>query len=71
MVGVMTIMATSFKGTYALTVVFSAPDPTTGHCQPTPLLEAPGHSQPSLSQFLVGKDQLRDQCMISHMTSTW
>ena len=54
MVGVMTIMAMSFKGTYALTVVFSAPDPTTGHCQPTPLLEAPRHSQPSLSQSLVG-----------------
>ena len=54
MVGVMTIMATSFKGTYALTVVFSAPDPTTGHCQPTPLPKAPEHSQASPAQFLVG-----------------
>ena len=36
------------------TVVFSAPDPTAGHCQPAPLLETPGHSQASLAQSLVG-----------------
>ena len=44
----------SFKMTYANTVVFSAPDPTAGHCQPTPLPETPRHSQPSLAQSLVG-----------------
>ena len=40
--------------TYANTVVFSAPDPTAGHCQPTPPPETPGHSQASLAQSLVG-----------------
>ena len=58
MVGVMTIMATSFKRTYALTIVFSAPDPTAGHYRLTPLLQAPGHSQPSLAQSLVGTQLL-------------
>ena len=51
-------MVTSFKRTYALTVVFSAPDPAAGHCRPTPLLEAPGHAQPSLAQSLVGTQLL-------------
>ena len=37
-----------------MTVVFSAPDPMAGHCQPTPLLVTPGHSQESLAQALVG-----------------
>ena len=32
MVGVMEETATSFKRTYARTVVFSAPDPMAGHC---------------------------------------
>ena len=31
-----------------------APDPVVDHCQPTPLLEYPGHSQASLGQSLVG-----------------
>ena len=54
MVGVMEVTATSFKRTYARTVVFSAPDPMAGHCQPMPLLEIPGHSQATLAQSLVG-----------------
>ena len=54
MVGVMAVMRTSFKRAYARTVVFSAPYPTTGYCQPTPPLETPGHSQTSLAQSLVG-----------------
>ena len=32
----------------------SVPNPTAGHRRPTPLPEAPGHSQTSLSQTLVG-----------------
>ena len=32
----------------------SAPSPATGHHQPTPLLETPGHTQASLGQSLVG-----------------
>ena len=48
------VMATSFKRAYASTVVVSAPDPMSGHCQPTPLPETPGHSQASLAQSLVG-----------------
>ena len=54
MVGVMKIMVTSFKKTYAPTVVFSAPDPMASLSQPTPLLETTGHSQASLGQSLVG-----------------
>ena len=54
MAEVMKIMATSFKRAYASTVVVSAPDPMSGHCQPTPLPETPGHSQASLAQSFVG-----------------
>ena len=56
MVGVMVamVMVASFKRTYACTVVFSAPDPISGHCGPMPLPETPGHSQASLAQSLVG-----------------
>ena len=54
MVGVMTIMETSFKRTYACTVVVSAPDPMAGCSRPTPLPKAPEHSQASPAQFLVG-----------------
>ena len=36
------------------TIVLSAPDPVTGHCRATPLLETPGPSQASLAQSLVG-----------------
>ena len=43
----------SFKMTYANTVVFSAPDPTAGHCQPTPLPETPGHSQANLAHSIL------------------
>ena len=53
MVGIMMVMEISFKRTYACTVVFSAPDSTAGHHSPTPLLETPGHSQPSLGQSLL------------------
>jgi len=48
------VMVTSFKRTYARTVVFNAPDPTGCHCRPTHLPEASGHSQASLAQSLVG-----------------
>ena len=48
------VMATSFKRTFACTVVCSAPDPTAGHCGPGPPPEAPGHSQASLAQSLSG-----------------
>ena len=50
----MATMETSFKRTYANTVVFSAPDPRAAHCQPTPPLETSEHSQASLAQSLVG-----------------
>ena len=33
---------------------YSAPDPTTGHCQSTPAPETPGHSQTGLAQSLGG-----------------
>ena len=48
------VMANSFKRTWARTVVFSAPNPTAGHCQPTPPLETPGHSQASWLSLLWG-----------------
>ena len=32
MVVLMVVVATSFKSTYASTVLFSAPDPVAGHC---------------------------------------
>ena len=54
MIGVMRVMGTSFKRAYASTVVFSAPDPTAGHCPSTLPPETPGHSQASLAQSLVG-----------------
>ena len=54
MVRVMKIMATSFKRSYACTVVFSAPDPAASHCGPMPPPEIIGHSQASLAQSLVG-----------------
>ena len=34
--------------------VFKAPDPTAGHCWPTPLPETPGYSQAGLVQPIVG-----------------
>ena len=54
MVGVMTVMATSFKRTCASTVVSSAPDPAAGHCQCTPLQGMPRHTQARLAQSRVG-----------------
>ena len=48
------VMANSFKRTCAGTLVFSAPDPTAGHCRPMPPSETPGHSQVSLAQSLLG-----------------
>ena len=53
-VGVLAVMVTFFKRTYARTVVFSAPNLMSGHCWPMPPLETPEHSQASLAQYLVG-----------------
>ena len=50
----MKIMASSFKKSHVCTATLSAPNPATGHHQPIPLPEPPGHSQASLSQSLVG-----------------
>ena len=47
-------MVTSFIRSHAGTATISAPDPTTGHHQPTPPPETPGHSQASLGQSLLG-----------------
>ena len=47
-------MVTSFKKSHAHIAPLSAPNPASGHCQPTPLMETPGHSQASLGQSLVG-----------------
>ena len=55
MVGVMTVMATSFKKTCApRTVVFHAPDTAACRYQSMPLLEPPRYMQVSLSQSHVG-----------------
>ena len=54
MVEVMKIMVTFFKTSHACAATLSAPNPAAGHCQPTPPLETPGHSQASLCQSLVG-----------------
>ena len=54
MVKVMRIMVTSFKKPHAHVAPLSAPNPASGHCQPAPLMETPGHSQASLGQSLVG-----------------
>ena len=55
MVEIMQIMVTSFKRSHACTATLSAPSPAAGHHQPTPLLETPGHSQPSLGQSLTAE----------------
>ena len=54
MVEVMKIMATSFNRSHACIAALSASDPETGHHQPTPPPETPGHSWACLGQFLVG-----------------
>ena len=51
---VMKIMVTSFKRSHARTATLSAPNPATGHHQPMPLMETPGHSWASLGQSFVG-----------------
>ena len=43
----------SFKRSHAHTAICSTPKPAAGHCQPMPLLEAPGHSWTSLSQSFL------------------
>ena len=47
-------MATSFNRSHACIAALSASDPETGHHQPTPPPETPGHSWACLGQFLVG-----------------
>ena len=47
-------MVTSFKRSHAYTAVFSAPDPSAGHHQPSPPPGTPGHSQASWVKSLVG-----------------
>ena len=54
MVEVMKITGTSFKKSCACAATLSAPDPTAGHHRPTPLPEAPGHSQQMWGSFLWG-----------------
>ena len=54
MVEVVEIMVTSFKRSHVCTATLSAPNPAAGHHQLTSLLEAPGHSEASLGQSLVG-----------------
>ena len=54
MVEVMKTMATSFKRSCSRTAALSAPNPSAGHPQLTPLSETPGHSQASLGQSLLG-----------------
>ena len=53
MVKLMKVTSPSFKRTCALTAVFSATDSAAGHCQPTPPLETPEHSQASLARSPV------------------
>ena len=53
MVEVMKMMAASFKRSHAGTATLSAPDPAPVHGRPC-LCQAPGHSQTSLGQSLVG-----------------
>ena len=54
MMEVMKIMATSFKTSHVCTAALTAPNPASGHHQPTPPPETPGHSWASLGQSLVG-----------------
>ena len=54
MVEVMKIMVTSLKISHACTAMLTAPNPASGHHQPTPPLKTPGLSWASLGQSLVG-----------------
>ena len=53
MVEVVRIMLTCFQRSHTGTAALNAPDPSSGHHQPTPLPKTPRHSQASLSQSLV------------------
>ena len=53
MVGIMAVMATSFKRIFACTVVVSVPDTAAGHRWHMHPLETPGLSQANLTQSLV------------------
>ena len=48
------LMVTSSERAYAIARPAAPRAPATGHCQPTSLLETPGHSQAGLGQSLVG-----------------
>ena len=50
---VMKNTVTSFKTSCACTAILHVPNPAADHCQPTCPPEISGHSQASLSQFLV------------------
>ena len=52
--GVMKIMAPSFKMSHARSASLSAPNPASGHHQPKPPPEAPGHSWAGQGWSLVG-----------------
>ena len=54
MVGVITVMVTSFKILVHHCILFSSPDPSAGHCRPTLPPETPEHSQASLAQSFEG-----------------
>ena len=48
------ITVTSLENSHACTAALSAPNPTSGQCQPTPPPETPGHSRAGLGESLVG-----------------
>ena len=58
MVEVVKIMVTSFKRSHGCTATLSAPNPASGHCQPKPPPETPGHLWENLGQSLVGSLRL-------------
>ena len=65
MVGVMAVMATSFKRTYASTAVFRAPDSMIGHCRPRLPPETPDHSGKSLvGSLLISPGPWCTQCVV-------
>ena len=65
MVGVMAVMATSFKRTHASPAVFRSPDAMVGHYQPMPPPETPGHSGKSLvGSLLISPGPWCTQCFV-------
>ena len=65
MIGVMAVMATSFKRTHASPAVFRAPDAMVGHYQPMPPPETPGHSGKSLvGSLLISPGPWCTQCFV-------